>query len=196
MADAIDDLIANPTAFLSKNVIENYDSPASGLCDGSVEAVMKGHVRSADGHSMGNLTYLSLTPTASKTARIAWLKYNDNMTTTLDVGFWTSAKVVMTNLLTGCSFGVKRFKMGGIRIAHSNLKTAGQINVAANATALTGYGVQLHKAGYITGTNDSLGAECCIVYGVAGTFGWTFYAQILRNYSGGYGEVNRVVNLG
>ncbi|CAO3429823.1 hypothetical protein [Azospirillum doebereinerae] len=196
MADAIDDLIANPTAFLSKNVIENYNSPASGLCDGSVEAVMKGHVRSADGNSMGNLTYLTLTPTASKTARVAWLKYDDNRTTTLDVGFWTSAKVVMTNLLTGCSFGVQRFRMGGIRIAHSNLKTAGQINAAANATALTGYGVQLHKAGYITGTNESLGAECCIVYGVAGMFGWTFYAQMLRNYSGGYGEVNRVVTLG
>lgn len=196
MADALDELIADPMTFLSKNVIQNYNSPASGLCDASVEATMEGRVQSADGHSMGDLTYLKLTPTASKTARIAWLKYNDNMTTTLDLGFWTSAKVVMTDLLTGCSVGVKRFRMGGIRIAHSNLKTAGQIDVAANATALTGFDVQLHKAGYISGTNDSLGAECCLVYGVAGTFSWTFYAQILQNYLGGGGEVNRVVELG
>ncbi|MCM8737965.1 hypothetical protein M5E06_27970 [Azospirillum sp. A1-3] len=196
MADVLDDLIADPMAFLSKNVIQNYNSPASGLCDASVAATMDDSIRSADGHSMGNLTYLTLNPTAAKTAKVAWLKYNDNMTTTLDVGFWTSAKVIMTDLLTGCSVGIKRFRLGGLRIAHSNLKTGGQINVAANATALTGFDIQLHKAGYITGTNDSLGAECCLVYGVAGTFSWTFYAQILRNYSGGNGEVHRVVKLG
>lgn len=196
MADVLDELIANPVAFLSKNIIQNYNSPASGLCDGAVEATMEGRVRSADGKSMGDLTFLTLTPTTSKTARIAWLKYNDNMTTTLDVGFWTSAKVIMTDLLTGCSVGIKRFKLGGLRIVHSNLKANGQIDVNANATALTGFDIQLHKAGYITGTNDSLGAECCLVYGVAGTFGWTFYAQILRNFAGGNGEVNKVVTLG
>ncbi|CAO3439066.1 hypothetical protein [Azospirillum doebereinerae] len=158
MVEVIEQLVADPSKFLKKHAIIAYNYPPSNKYNVEVVAHNEDAIDGVQHGTRGDSTYIKFVSGGKyiNTGDVAWLKYEDNRTTTLDLYFATSARVVLTDQLTGCSFGVMKWKTGGIRVAHANLKSGGSIDAGKNDRTLAGYR-SFHKRNYIKGSNEMLG---------------------------------------
>lgn len=191
MHEIISEIAANPIDFLSQHVLFcNSAFPSAKYNIKSADSDF-GSVKGMNGQ-MGSIYLIELQATSKysiNSGELAWLKYRPGATTTLDLYGITSAHLILTDKLTGCSFGFMRWRTGGVRIAHANHQTiGGDIDVEANRLAMVGYN-SIKKSSYIKQNTGVLGAEAGLTYGVWHNKKWNFYLQRLKDFAGGYGEI-------
>lgn len=191
MHEIISTIAADPVAFLSQHILYCTSSfPSAKYNIKSVDYDF-GSTKGMNGE-MGSICLIELQTTSKfsiNSGEVAWLKYRPRGTVTLDLYGITSAHLILTDRLTGCSFGFMRWKTGGVRIAHANHQTIeGNIDVEANRMAMVGYN-SVKKSSYVKQDTGILGEETGIVYGVWHNKKWNFYLQKLKGFAPGCPEI-------